>query len=272
MKFLPLILVQALVWTMAAAPARADDWGALATISSTLGANAGRLCMAEGSRGDIGCPTYAPSLTTAGHVSVTGNLSASKFFGDGSGLTGVGSGDRIVSTSANVVVGNGGTVSFTTGGVSGTAYIDTSGRFVAAGVSTTGVVSATRLFVSFVSTSSGLTLISGTSSPGGSGYTDRIFGTSSAVLSDSDGSVKFTTGGVSSTAYFDTTGRLVGAGVSTTGPVSATAGYFSGSAEVRGTVSASTVKLAESPANACTAASAGTIKFSNGRPFICRYP
>ena len=55
--------------------------------------------------------------------------------------------DRIVSTSANITAGNGGgTISFTTGGVSGTAYLDNTGRFVAAGVSTTGAISGSNLY------------------------------------------------------------------------------------------------------------------------------
>ena len=58
---------------------------------------------------------------------------------------GVSTTDRIVSTSANIVVGNGGTISFTTGGVSGTAYFDTVGRLVAPGISTTGAISGTAL-------------------------------------------------------------------------------------------------------------------------------
>jgi hypothetical protein len=72
--------------------AEAQDWGKVANISNTMGVNGGRLCSGEASRGDIGCPTYAPSLTTAGDVSVTGNLSATKFIGDGSLLTGIAGG------------------------------------------------------------------------------------------------------------------------------------------------------------------------------------
>lgn len=54
-----------------ASPApRADDWGSLATISTTMGVNDGRLCMGESSRGDIGCPTYAPYITSAGKVGI----------------------------------------------------------------------------------------------------------------------------------------------------------------------------------------------------------
>ena len=86
------------------AAAFANDWGNVAIISDTLGNHAGRLCVGEGLRvSDIGCPTYAPSVTTAGDVSVTGNLSANKFIGDGSLLTGIGQGDRITSGTLAVV-------------------------------------------------------------------------------------------------------------------------------------------------------------------------
>ncbi|WP_338834165.1 hypothetical protein [Bradyrhizobium septentrionale] len=89
-----------------AGSAVAADWGNIATISSTLGNNTNRLCIGDHSRpGDIGCPTWAPSLTTAGDVSVSGNLSASKFIGDGSGLTNVGaaSTDRIISGTTSML-------------------------------------------------------------------------------------------------------------------------------------------------------------------------
>src|SRR5436190_11361047 len=56
---------------MAAASASADDWGNLATISSTLGVNANRLCLGDGLRAsDIGCPSYAPYVTSTGRVGI----------------------------------------------------------------------------------------------------------------------------------------------------------------------------------------------------------
>lgn len=190
-------LVRCTLWGVSAAlavlaitssPANAQTWSAFGQISPTLGNNKGRLCIGD-TNSDLGCPTYAPSLTTAGDVSVTGNLSATKFIGDGSGLTGLSTtGDRIVSTSANIVVGNGGTISLTTGGVSGTAYFDTVGRFVGAGVSTTGMISTTGLYANGLvaiasanayfttnygtqwgSSSSGYSSISGDGSNGASG-------------------------------------------------------------------------------------------------------
>ena len=93
-----------------------ETWDDFAIVSSTMGANLGRLC-AGADRGDLGCPTYAPSLTTAGDVSVTGNLSAVKFIGDGSGLTGLSTtSDRIVSGTSSIIVSNSGHISFTTAG------------------------------------------------------------------------------------------------------------------------------------------------------------
>lgn len=104
-------------FVVVAASAEAQDWGNIAIISSTLGNHAGRICVGEGLRvTDIGCPSYAPSLTTAGDVSVTGNLSANKFIGDGSLLTGIGQDDRIISGTANIIAWQDHSLTFTTAG------------------------------------------------------------------------------------------------------------------------------------------------------------
>lgn len=127
-----------------------QDWGAMATVSSTMGIQGGRLCLGEASRGDIGCPVYAPSVTTAGHVSVTGNLSAAKFIGDGSGLTGLsGNGDRITSGTSSVTVQSGGVVSITTNGTTAN-YFNTSGLLITPGISvtTTNGISSTNGYFS----------------------------------------------------------------------------------------------------------------------------
>lgn len=141
----------------------AQDWGTLATISSTLGVNANRVCVGEGFRiSDIGCPTYAPTVGTdglltatnvsvTGAVSVTGNVSANKFIGDGSELTGVtaASGDRIVSgTTSMIAISNTGYISVTTGGVT-TGYFTPAGVLVANGISvSTNRMSATTGYFS----------------------------------------------------------------------------------------------------------------------------
>jgi hypothetical protein len=66
------VVVLALLFGLGARVAVAQDWGNMATISSTLG-NTNRLCIGDHSRpGDIGCPTWAPSLTTAGELGASG--------------------------------------------------------------------------------------------------------------------------------------------------------------------------------------------------------
>ena len=52
--------------------AGAQDWqfSTLANVSATMGINDGRLCLGEGSRQDIGCPTYAPFVSSAGNVGI----------------------------------------------------------------------------------------------------------------------------------------------------------------------------------------------------------
>ncbi len=120
-----------------AAPAWAQDWGVVANISSTMGVSDHRLCYGEASRGDIGCPADAPT--------VSGSTITGKFVGDGSGLTGLvgASADRIISGTAQVIAnGNSNSISITEAGVT-TGYFY-GGKLVAGGVSTTGPISATN--------------------------------------------------------------------------------------------------------------------------------
>ncbi|TKW60750.1 MAG: tail fiber domain-containing protein [Blastochloris viridis] len=122
--------------TFLASSPYADDWGAIATISSTMGVQDGRLCLGETTRGDIGCPGYTPSVNAAGHVSVTGNLSAAKLLGDGSGLTRVPATDSIISATTGITAQSGGVISITTNGTTAN-YFDTAGRLVTSGISVT---------------------------------------------------------------------------------------------------------------------------------------
>jgi hypothetical protein len=72
-------------WLMSAA--QASDWGGLATISSTLGINPNRLCIAEASRGDIGCPLYAPLVSNTGVLEVSAGLSVNQISLTSAGVT-----------------------------------------------------------------------------------------------------------------------------------------------------------------------------------------
>ncbi|RYG61107.1 MAG: tail fiber domain-containing protein [Alphaproteobacteria bacterium] len=61
----------ALALMLSAASTHAQDWGATATISSTMGISDSRICTGEGTRGDIGCTTNAPYVSrTTGWVGV----------------------------------------------------------------------------------------------------------------------------------------------------------------------------------------------------------
>ncbi|MGP4686741.1 tail fiber domain-containing protein [Agrobacterium pusense] len=53
---------------------RAQDWGAIANISTTMGVLGNRICIGESSRGDIGCPAHAPSISSTGAMEITAGL------------------------------------------------------------------------------------------------------------------------------------------------------------------------------------------------------
>jgi hypothetical protein len=143
--------------------ALADTWGDLIVSSPTLPITAGYLCQGAGSI-EVGCPTTAPYLTSGGllglgitptvALEVSGTVSATRFVGDGSGLTGLTatSSDRIstsgVSSGANLgmAVADKGTISFTLAGTAGAAYLHGTLGFVGPGVSTTGAISGTNAY------------------------------------------------------------------------------------------------------------------------------
>ncbi|MER9177776.1 hypothetical protein NKH72_30165 [Mesorhizobium sp. M0955] len=59
------------VLTAASAVVQAQDWGQFPNVSATMGINDGRVCVGEASRGDLGCPTYAPYVSaTSGWVGI----------------------------------------------------------------------------------------------------------------------------------------------------------------------------------------------------------
>ncbi len=53
---------------------QAQNWGGMAMISETLGVSDSRICIGEASRGDIGCPGYAPTISPTGRVNMTAGL------------------------------------------------------------------------------------------------------------------------------------------------------------------------------------------------------
>ena len=65
------VIACAAVFCFVTSSSQAQDWGAVATVSTTMGVNANRLCLGEGSRSDIGCPAYAPYVNPAdGYVGI----------------------------------------------------------------------------------------------------------------------------------------------------------------------------------------------------------
>lgn len=179
-------IVLALLFGLVASGAVAQDWGNIATISSTLGNNTNRLCIGDHSRpGDIGCPAYAPSLTTAGDLTVSGTVTAAKFIGDGSGLLNLSaSGDRIVSgTLSMVAISNTGYVSLTTAG--------TNWGYLSSGLSYLPLISATSMGVSNVLNYGGRTV----SNIAGGGGNYIVSATTSVSTSNANGgTIKMATG------------------------------------------------------------------------------
>lgn len=101
------LLVLGAALPIAAYAGQYDDF---AVVSSTMGVSASRVCIGEGTRGDIGCPTWAP------YVAVDGTVSATNFVGNGSGLTNLSAGDRITSGTASITANSATSIiSLTTG-------------------------------------------------------------------------------------------------------------------------------------------------------------
>jgi hypothetical protein len=79
------------------------------------------------------------NVTPTAPLEVSGTISATRFVGDGSGLTGIvaaANGDNIASGTTRVTANTSGYVSFTTGGTT-TGYMDTAGNFILPGISLT---------------------------------------------------------------------------------------------------------------------------------------
>lgn len=69
----------ALAWLIATLPAIAavaqdGSWGEMAMVSATMGISDSRICIGEGSRGDLGCPSYAPTISPTGRINASAGL------------------------------------------------------------------------------------------------------------------------------------------------------------------------------------------------------
>jgi hypothetical protein len=234
-----------LILAMMAGSAVAQDWGKIATVSATMGVSGSRLCLGEASRGDIGCPSYAPSVSTTGDLTVSGTVKAAagalqttlKVSGttyvsdlvvmgaatgagvDPSFTTGLTTTDRITSgTLSMVAFSSSGYISLTTAGTTW-GYLSSGASYIPS--LTANVVSATR----FYGDGSGLTNLSVSG--------DRITsGTLSMVAVSNTGYVSLTTGG--------TTWGYLSSGASflpslSTSFISATAGAIRNTFTVSGT-------------------------------------
>jgi len=289
-----------LLLALLASVAVAQDWGKMATISSTMGVSASRLCLGEASRGDIGCPSYAPYVSSNGYVGIgtsspsatlhvsgdfivtTSNTSVPALYVSNSiAYVGIGtnspqnsldirpnttSTDGFVNVKTskgstffnayqfgatfassnpmfNAMSDNGtsptsnfyyrGTTSGTTNfsvradgtvymagkvAIGTNNYLNTSTWNPSANLEVSGTISATH----FVGDGSGLTGL------GAAGSSDRITsGTTSMLAISSTGYVSLTQSGVN-TGWFDPAYGLVTIGVSSTGAISGTNGWFTG--------------------------------------------
>jgi len=54
--------------------AHAQQWSEFAYISGTLGVSDSRICIGEASRGELGCPSFAPTISPTGRVHMTSGL------------------------------------------------------------------------------------------------------------------------------------------------------------------------------------------------------
>lgn len=231
------VVVLALLFALGAGSAVAQDWGNMAVISSSLGNNSNRLCIGEGSRPtDIGCPTYAPYVSSTGNVAIGTNNPANFMLTISSSTisnldlernTGSGSGEANI---AFKTAGNGSAQirGLSSGGLritdypAGTEWMRVTGSGIGMFTATpttalevSGTVSATR----FVGDGSGLTGIASAAT------TDRIVsGTTSMLAVSATGYVSLTQSGVN-TGWFDPARGLVTIGISSTGPISATQVY-----------------------------------------------
>lgn len=114
-----LLAILALFGLTRAPLAQTSEYATLATISATMGVNGSRVCMGESSRGDIGCPSYAPSVNAAGL------LNASSLIAGGLTVTGATSLSTISATVGDFTTLRVNGVAITGGGGGGGGWVDT---------------------------------------------------------------------------------------------------------------------------------------------------
>lgn len=54
--------------------AHANNWGEIAIVAESMGVSDSRICIGDGTRGDIGCPGFAPTISPTGRINATAGL------------------------------------------------------------------------------------------------------------------------------------------------------------------------------------------------------
>ena len=74
MRFTLLIFLITVHGLLITFPSHAQQWSEFAYISQTLGVSDSRICIGEASRGEIGCPSFAPTISPTGRMNLTSGL------------------------------------------------------------------------------------------------------------------------------------------------------------------------------------------------------
>ncbi len=76
MRLCRVFLIILMISLSTALSVQAQEWGQIANISATMGVSDSRICIGEASRGDLGCPSYAPTVSATGRLNVSSGLTA----------------------------------------------------------------------------------------------------------------------------------------------------------------------------------------------------